>query len=301
LTDGLAVVIGDVINDIVVRPLAPPAAGTDTPASVQQRPGGSGANQAAWMAALGARVRFAGRAGWADAERHRLALERAGVDARLAVDPARGTGTIVVVVGADGERSMYTDRGASAALDASDLPIGLLDGAALLHVSGYALFEERSRAAVGRLWEAAGGGGLSVSVDPASVAGLVDVGSESFLSWTDGATLAFPNWDEGRLLAGADRPGAIVDALLVHYAVVALKLGPRGVLVASRQGDRLELSSPTEGALDSTGAGDAFCAGFLTAFLAGRDLRHAANLGLEASGRAVRLVGGRPPQGSAVL
>ncbi|MGH9293762.1 MAG: PfkB family carbohydrate kinase, partial [Acidimicrobiales bacterium] len=57
------VVVGDVINDVVVLPLEKTAVGTDTASRVRSLPGGSGANQAAWMAALGASVRFVGGRG----------------------------------------------------------------------------------------------------------------------------------------------------------------------------------------------------------------------------------------------
>lgn len=290
----MAVVVGDVINDVVVRPLAPTATGTDTPSIVQHTPGGSGANQAAWMGELGAAVRFAGRAGAADAAVHRLALEQFGVDARITPDPVRHTGTIVVFVGLDGERSMFTDRGASAVLDDGDLPPQLIDGARLLHVSAYSLFSETSRHAVLDLWTLASDAGLERTVDPCSVAGLEAVGRDAFLDWTEGASVAFPNLDEGRLLTGADEPDEIVDALLDRYRIAALKLGASGVLAASRSGERVRLSAPAVVGVDSTGAGDAFCAGFLTAVLADAGLERAAACGMAAAARAVLTIGGRP-------
>jgi sugar/nucleoside kinase (ribokinase family) len=292
----LAVVVGDVINDIVVRPFGPPAAGTDTPSLIEQTGGGSGANQAAWMGALGAAVRFAGRAGAQDANAHRLRLAQAGVDARITADPTRPTGTIVVLVGADGERSMFTDRGASEVLDDDDLPADLLDGAELLHVSGYSLFSEASRAAVLRLWRLAVDAGLHVSVDPCSAAGLAEVGAEAFVEWTGEADTVFPNLDEGRLLAAVEspEPAAIVDRLLEHYRTVALKLGPSGVLAASRDGERVRLPGRPVDVVDSTGAGDAFCAGWLVEWLSGGPLAERARAGLAAAARAVTQVGGRP-------
>ena len=65
------VVIGDVINDVLVKPTEAITARSDTAAVIRARPGGSAANQAAWMAHLGAEVVFAGRAGARDAEYHR--------------------------------------------------------------------------------------------------------------------------------------------------------------------------------------------------------------------------------------
>ncbi|MGA8679367.1 MAG: PfkB family carbohydrate kinase [Acidimicrobiales bacterium] len=297
------VVVGDVINDVVIRPLAPPAPGTDTPSEVRLTPGGSGANQAAWLGFLGASVRFASRAGAPDAARHRGVLESCGVDARIAADPERRTGTIAVLVSPNGVRSMFSDRGASAFLDEGDLPAALLDGASLLHVSGYSLFSETSRHAVLRLMTAATSAGVEVSVDPCSVAGLRDVGADAFLGWTKDAAVVFPNLDEGRFLSGrpSEDPATVVDALVEHYGVVALTLGPAGVLVGSSAGERIRLEAPAVTVLDPTGAGDAFCAGFLAELLdnaGGIDgrLQRATEAGVAAAAQALVQLGGRPSE-----
>ncbi|MGH9304643.1 MAG: carbohydrate kinase family protein [Acidimicrobiales bacterium] len=270
-------VIGDLINDVVVYPREAFARGSDTSSRIEASPGGSGANQAAWMAALGGSVRFVGRAGAGDASVHRAALESLGIDARIAIDEQRPTGTIVVLVTGDGERSMFTDRGASAALCETDLPYDLLSGVSVLHVSGYALFADESRGAVGRLWRAAQAESIARTVDPASCAGLKKLGTEAFLSLSAGADVIFPNLDEGRLITGATDPGQVADALVESYPLVVLKLGDEGVLTASRKGLRLRLKRPGrepageggQAVLDSTGAGDAFLGGFLAALLGG--------------------------------
>ena len=290
----VVVVVGDVINDFIVRPQAPLAVGTDTPSEIEQSPGGSGANQAAWLATLGTPVRFAGRVGASDAAYHREALERLGVETWLVSDDGTATGTIVVLVTPDGERSMFTDRGANLGLRPAELPGQLLDGARLLHISGYQLFEPGTRSAVRDLWTAATEAGIPISVDPASVSGLRKVGSESFLEWTSGARLVFPNLDEGRLLTGQEEPGAIVTALLENYPMVALKLGAAGALVAAGDGRRVPMAARPAEVVDCTGAGDAFCAGFLTQWVRGRELEECALSAVTAAARATGQVGARP-------
>ncbi len=147
-----ALVVGDVMTDIVVRPEGPLAHRADTRATIRALPGGSGANQACWLDAEGVETRFAGRVGAADLERQAALLSASGVDARLAADDALPTGTLVTLLSPDaGERSFLTDRGANVALCRADLPHALLDGIDLLHVSGYALFEAGPRAAVREL------------------------------------------------------------------------------------------------------------------------------------------------------
>jgi sugar/nucleoside kinase (ribokinase family) len=272
----MILVVGDVIDDLVVRPLGPPAARTDTPAQIAERPGGSGANTAAWLGALGAPVRFVGRVGQADVRRHARELERFGVEAHLAADPDLPTGRIVILAH---DRSMFTDRGAGAALGADDLPDGLLDGVTHVHVSGYALVLERPRRAVLDLVERAG---VPWSVDPASAAFVRDT---PFLRWTAGATVCLPNEDEANVLGAG---------LLEPYELVALKRGPRGARLLRRDGPPLDVGAAPVDVVDLTGAGDAFAAGFLAARLRGDDDATCLALGVDTAAQAVQRVGGRP-------
>ena len=125
------VVLGDVMVDVVCRLDGPIAPGSDAPARIEFGFGGSAANVAAWLAAAGARPALVGRIG-AD-ERGRAAAEElrsAGVEARLVVDGEAPSGTCVVLVGPDGERSMIPDPGANDRLAVEDLPDSLLGSGA---------------------------------------------------------------------------------------------------------------------------------------------------------------------------
>lgn len=265
----MILVVGDVIDDVVVRPLEPVAPATDTRSAIVPRPGGSGANTAAWLGALGAPVRFAGRVGAADAGRHTAALTAHGVDARLAGDADAPTGSIVVLAH---DRTMFTDRGANARLCAADLADALLDGVVWIHVSGYALFEPGPRAAVLGLVERAA---LPWSVDPASASWLRE---SDFLTWTAGAALCLANEDEAAVLG---------DGLTAAYPEVVVKRGAAGATIL---GGASVPAAPAD-VVDLTGAGDAFAAGFLAAQLRGAD-RLA--LATATAARAVAVTGGRP-------
>jgi sugar/nucleoside kinase (ribokinase family) len=291
---GPVVVVGDVMNDVVVRPQAPVDVATDTSSKIDFSFGGSAANQAAWLAALGSPTRFAGRAGAADAAGHRQALQQLGVDVRLAEDSGLATGTVVALVSADGERSMFTDRSANRHLGAADLA-GVLEGARHLHVSAYQLFEPASRPAVRALFADALRLGIPVSVDPATFAGIRDAGAEAFLEWTGGTRLLFPNLDEGRLLTGEEKPEGILASLLDHYAVVALKLGSAGALAGSEDGSRVRLAAQPAAVVDSTGAGDAFCAGFLRRFVGGASMHECTAAAVAAAAGVLGQAGARPP------
>lgn len=286
-------VVGDVIDDIVVRPSSPTIVDSDTVSEITRAPGGSAANQAAWLGSLGVPVRFVGRVGRADLERHRGALASFGVQPLLIPDDAAPTGTIVIVLGERGERNMYTDRGANARLNVDDLPLSLLDGVELLHVNGYALFSDDARHAMLRLIAEARRRDIAITADPCSAAFLPM--ARRFLEWTSGAAVAFPNLDEAAVLTGRQDADAAARELTAHYPVVVVKLGAQGVVVA-RQGEapvRLPIQAGV--VRDTTGAGDALCAGFLAAWLRGADALGAAAAGLRAAAVAVSVAGGRPP------
>ncbi len=295
------VVVGDVMNDVVVRARGPVEVGSDTESDIRRSPGGSGANQAAWLASLGVPVRFYGRTGAADADEHRGALGRLGVDARLAVDHTVQTGNIVVLVASDGERSMFTDRGANWRLEAADLPgsASELAGVAHVHVSGYALFEPATRQPVVALIGLARRLSVPVSCDPSSESYLRAMGRELFFALTSGVETIFPNASEARLLAGGargDPDETVAHALSAHYPTVVVKLGPRGALLATRGTAPVRVEGPEVDVVDTTGAGDALCAGYLAASLAGATALDAVRAGIDTAARAVIRMGGRPPE-----
>ena len=223
-------------------------------------------------------MRFAGRVGLADLRRHARALEACGVDARLAGDVRTPTGSIVVLAH---DRSMFTDRGANLALGRDDLPDELLDGVEHVHVSGYALVEEGPRTAVLELVARAG---VPWSVDPASSAFVADT---PFLEWTAGASLCFPNEDEAQVLG---------DGMADAYEVVVLKRGREGVRVVRRGAEPVDVPASTAVAVDQTGVGDAFAAGYLAAHAQGADDRACA-----AGGGSRGRRGGQPPRRAAAL
>ena len=288
-------VCGDVINDMLVKPLDGVTHGSDTPAAILARPGGAAANQAAWMAHLGADVVFVGRVGARDAAYHRRELARAGVRAHLAADPAAETGAIVIMVAPDGERTMFTDRGANLRLRRSDVPAALLDGASALHLTGYTFCEPALLDVALWLIDEARTRGIAVTIDPGSAAFLARMTPAAFLRWTEGAAVCFPNRDEAAVLTGHTDPLSMAAALTSHYGAVVLKLGGAGcVLATPGQPPVLIAAHPAE-ATDTTGAGDAFCGVFMSRWLAGAtDLVAAAEFAARIAATVVTRFGARP-------
>ncbi|REF00404.1 carbohydrate kinase family protein [Thermomonospora umbrina] len=287
-------VVGDVVTDVLALHGGPPRAGTDTEADIVVRPGGSAANTAAWAAALGADARLLARVGADTGAWHRGLLAQAGVRPLLRVDADHPTAVIIVMVDGSGERTMLTDRGAGGLLGPGDWDDGLLDGVGLLHLSGYALFTGPGRELARLASERARLRGVPISVDPASTGFLSGFGEDRFLAATEGAAVLFPNRDEAAQLTGLPGAEEAAARLSGRYDLVVCKLGAEGA-VAARGGRVVARVAATPArAVDSTGAGDAFAAGFLAATLAGLGEGDAVAAGCRAGALAVSRIGGRP-------
>nr|WP_285553710.1 PfkB family carbohydrate kinase [Streptomyces hygroscopicus] len=291
-------VVGDVVTDVVARHRGPLATGTDTAAVIRTLPGGAGANVACWAAHSGCPdVRLLGRVGTDAAAWHERELVAAGVRPLLVTDPRAATGTVVCLVdaGAAAERTFLTDSGASLRLEPADWSDALLDGVTWLHLSGYLLFTESSRALAETALEAAHARGVPVSMDPASAGFLAELGVERFLAFAEGLDALLPSRDEARLLTGLAEPAEAAAELCRVVPLVVTKAGTDGALVTRAGGAPARIPSVPATARDTTGAGDAFTGAFLAALLAGADAEEAAARGCAAGARAVGRVGGRPP------
>ncbi len=286
-------VVGDVVDDVVVRPLTEVTEASDTPAEIRRTDGGSAANVAAWLGVLGADVRFVGRAGTDGAPRHTAALTAYGVDARIATDPDLPTATLVATLDPAGDRTMYVDRAANARLSSADLPVDVLDGVGWLHVTGYSLFDDGVRPVVLDLVARAQAAGCGVSVDPSSVGFLRGCGARAFLEWVAGVDLLLPNLPEGRFLTDREEPDVVAHELGRRFPAVVVKQGPDGALLVAGS-DAHRVAALPAAVVDTTGAGDAFAAGFLTSWAADRDPDPALAAGAAAAARLVTRVGARP-------
>jgi sugar/nucleoside kinase (ribokinase family) len=279
------VVVGDLMVDVVAALPGPLSHGSDTPATITQSHGGSGANVAAWLAAAGADAAFAGRVG-EDPFGDAAVAALAGVERAVERDPARPTGTCIVLVHPGGERTMIPDAGANEALELRDLPAGRH-----LHLTGYTLLRDGSRPAALRALALARERGMTVSVDPSSAAPLA--AAPAFLEWVAGASLLVPNADEARVLTGEADPERAARALAGGRREVVVTLGPQGALWTD--GERVERAPALAAeAVDTTGAGDAFAAGLLAARAAGAEPAEQLARGCALAAAAVAVPGARP-------
>jgi len=272
--------LGDVMLDVIVRLEQPLAHGDDVRALTRTGAGGQAANVAGWAASLGAAARcIAKRGNDVAGELVARELESHGVELVGPVGDG-ATGVVVSLVGADGDRSMASDRGVAATLSPEDIDAAWV-ACDVLHLSGYALLREpiaHAALLAGRLAREAG---ASISVDVAAWTEIRAYGPVQFRELLDtiAPDVLFATEAEWEMLGGAYLPAP----------TGVIKRGARGCTVVT-QDARLDLAPVEAMVVDSTGAGDALAAGFLL----GGSLEEAARRGLEAAARCVARVGSLP-------
>lgn len=292
MTTARVLVVGDAGVDVLVRHAGPIVPGDDSPALIRTALGGAGANTATWLAHLGVDTTLVGRIGDDPAGRQVLGgLTTAGVRAAMAVDPDVATCCVVVLVAPNGQRTMLPDRGAAGRLHPDDLDPTLLAGAAHLHLSGYVLLQESTRAAGLATLAAARAAGLRTSVDPQSAALIGD--RDAFLAAVRGVDLLLPNADELAALTGSTDP-ASAARLLDVVGAVAVTSGVDGAAWVDHHG-LIAVPATNTACVDSTGAGDAFNAGVIAALLTSSSTVDAVRAGVAAGAAAIGVEGGQPP------
>ena len=265
--------LGDVMLDVIVRLDEPLAPGDDVRARTRTGAGGQAANVAAWAASLGADARCLAKRG-DDAAGELVARELAEHGVELVGPVAAGsTGVVVSMVGADGERSMASDRGVAPEFRPDELDPAWL-ACDVLHLSGYALLREPISESSREL-------GAQVSVDVAAWTEIRSFGPVRFRELLDAVApdVLFATEAEWEMLGGA----------YLAAPTGVIKRGARGCVVVTEDA-RLDLSPVDASVVDTTGAGDALAAGFLL----GGSLEDAARRGLEAAARCVANVGSLP-------
>lgn len=287
-------VVGDVMTDIIALPEGPIVVGSDRRAQIRTKPGGSGANQAVWLAEAGVPVTFAARVGAADRDFYETYFRGLGVVPVLAGDKDLPSGVLVTLVDPSGERSFLTDRGANLHLAAADLPDDLLEGIGMVLISGYSFFAPGPRAAVQGLLQRARKAGVEVAIDPASTGFLGEIGPAAFLDWVGPGDWLFANENEAELLSGEVDFEAQMLSLGRQFRHVVIKRGRFGAAVGGSDGVALSQAAPIVRVVDSTGAGDAFAAGFIAGLLESADHAAALARGIANGARAVQMLGGQP-------
>ncbi len=256
-------------------------------------PGGSACNTVVGVSQLGGAARFVGRCGQgAMGKFFENALLSHWVTPMLTRSKSP-TGRVLSIITPDAERSMFTFLGAAAEIQPQDLGNGCFEGAAIVHIEGYLLFNPTViRAALA----AAKAAGAMVSLDLASFNVVEE--SRALLAdiVRDYVDILIANEDEARAYTGHSDPQPALEALSRDVGIAALKLGPRGSRVSC---DGEVISVPPVGngrAVDTTGAGDLWAAGFLFGLTQGYPLSVCGAIGSACGYEVCQVVGASLPE-----
>lgn len=270
---------GDINLDAIMPIAIYPQPGRDgLVESVTLRIGGAVVNSAVVLHRLGQPAALIGCTGedvWA--RQVLVPLHTEGIDLRgVSRNPTVTTGLTFIVVTPDGQRTMFSYRGANVTLSPERVPAEMFSNAAVLQLSGYGIMETPQRTALWRAVTLAEAHGVPVSLDT----GLEPViqRSSEMRRLIPHLAVCILGMEEAEVLYNATNPAEALDSLLDQgVALAAVKLGDKGCAVADRN-RRISLPAYPVFAVDSTGAGDAFSAGLLYAWLRGWPLARCAAL-----------------------
>ena len=277
--------IGDLIEDVVVWLNDELNIGSDADSVIVRTRGGSAANVAMFGALTGTPSRFIGQVGNDNlGEQLCASLRGSGVDVCTVVEGR--TGSIVVVVQPNGERTFLTDRGVASELSLFDA--SHLTGVSIVHVPTYSLALDPLATTAIHYIRAARAAGVLISIDASSTSVLrnygVDRYSELIASIAPDVFLC--NNDEAALL-NIDSAHPMTGA-----ALTVIKRGALPVTTVTAAGEVTEVATtPVTNIVDTTGAGDAFAAGFLPVYATSRNIKDAITNGNLIAARVFRSPG----------
>lgn len=258
--------------------------------------GGSAANTLAGLAALGAQCAFVGQvAGDQLGEVFAHDIRAAGIDfdtAPRAGDP--GTGRCLIFVTPDGQRTMNTFLGASQHLPASALDKATIASAKILYLEGYLWDPDEPRQAMRQAIEHAKAAGRKVALTLSDVFVIDRYGPDFRALIADGLIdILFANEAELRAMTGKDDFEAGLAALKDQVPTLVVTRSEKGA-VAFHEGARAETAAePVEQVVDTTGAGDLFAAGFLSAYVREQPLETCLRTGAIAAAEIISHYGAR--------
>lgn len=250
------------------------------------RPGGAAPNTLIALAGLGIPAVVCGKIGDDEfGQTYNEQVAAYGITSRL-MQGSGATGSSIILVTPDGERTMNTHLGMCQEFGVADLDEDLLRRSRFLYFTGYMWDTEVQKSAIRRALSVAHEAGVTVAFDLADPF-AVERYREDFLKLLEeNVDIVFANRTEAQILYGAEDARHLAEELGHHVQIAALKVGKDGSLVAERSGGERLGGSPAAvkvtavpgrpiQAVDSTGAGDMFAAGFLAALAQERDAVHA--------------------------
>lgn len=231
--------------------------------------GGSAMNALRTVASLGLKTSFAGMIGRDDfGKRISERMKQLHIESHLGVSSDEPTGSCLILITPDGERTMNTNLGASRTYNASNIPTRAIESARILHFCGYQWDTDGQMAGVKEAIASAKRGNTLVSFDLADPFVVERHRDAFFRVIKEDADVVFCNKEEARLMFQCG-PEEAANRIAELGAIAVVKVGGEGAIV--KKGDMTHLISPVPTkVMDTTAAGDMFAAGFLFGLLKDR-------------------------------
>ncbi|HEX7388604.1 MAG TPA: adenosine kinase [Acidiphilium sp.] len=261
----------------------------------QEASGGSVANSCAVAAGLGARVAFLGKVA-EDQLGAVFAHDMKAMGVHYPTAPLAGgdpTARCLILVTPDGQRTMNTYLGAGGAFGPGDVDAGAIRDSAILYLEGYLFDPPAAQEAFHEAARIARAAGRRVALS-LSDAFCVDRHRAGFLGLiAEGVDILFANEAEIRALFERDDFESAADAAADAVPLAALTRSEEGSVIVAGEERHRAGAVPTD-VVDTTGAGDAYAAGFMTALTRGESLQACAALASRAASAAIARIGARP-------
>ena len=285
--------IGDAALDVIVKMQTEIHVGSDTASQISMHGGGAAANTATWLAQLGHSVFFSCRLG-DDAAGRAISSEFDlwKIEHRKTFLENEKTGVVVVLVDDKGDRTMFPDSGANSGISERDLPD--LRGFDAAYLSGYSLFNPLSTNGVLQMVNEIKEVGIPLIFDPASVGTMMAFNRKRVIETLPHMDITIMNEDEARYIADCDSLDEALDFITEIVSIVVIKTGSSGAIARIRGSNTVMSHADAVNAIDTTGAGDAFAAGFIPLWLESKDLLASMNAGNEVARQCVAIIGARP-------
>ena len=256
-------------------------------------PGGSACNTVVGIGKLGGQARFVSKCGRGEmGEFFENELRRQNVEPFFFRSNSP-TGRVLSIITPDTQRSMFTFLGASADALPQDISEQCFEGAAIVHLEGYLLFNSDL---ILKVLKTAKACGALISLDLPSYNvvreshALLRYIVETFVD------IVMANEDEAVAYTGYSNETRTVEALAEKVKIAVLKVGARGSLIAHND-EILPIRPAGNGqAIDTTGAGDLWAAGFLHGLVSGFPLEKCGELGSVCGYEVCQVLGASIPE-----
>ena len=261
--------------------------------AMQIHAGGSAANTVASLGLLGSRTVFRGQVGDDElGRRYGASLDEACGGHALAVTDASPTGKCLALVSSrDSERTMLVDLGAAPRLDSlGDFEVHIRRSK-VFHVTGYAFLEGAIRDTAFQALDIARDAGVRISLDVADPFVVAAIRDDVWRIIREYASIAFMNNEEAAALCGGAAPEQAVHEVGEAVDTAIVKLGSRGSLVKHR-GELTPIGVHKVVPMDTTGAGDAYAAGYLYGYVNSWSAARCGRLGSRVAALTVAQLGG---------